>query len=136
MVRQANLFIEIDLGLQHFLRRHDVDPPRQLARFQNRLGPVRRRRFHQFEGLLGEFRDRGRGLVTIAVDDLGAFRNRGAEFRDRIRIFLGPIARRGIEDDRLGPGQVGAVMRGDRAETGIGHSGDKRLRRQHHIDAT
>jgi hypothetical protein len=31
-------FIEIDLGLQHFLRRHDVDPPGELLGLHRWLG--------------------------------------------------------------------------------------------------
>src|ERR1700730_15448462 len=73
-------FIEIELGLQHFLRGHDVDPPAELFGLQARLGPVRYRCLHEFDRLLGEFRDRSPGLVPVGIDDISAFRDRGAEF--------------------------------------------------------
>src|SRR6266478_2951953 len=47
-------FRGVELRLQHFLRRHDVDPPRQLLGLQYRFGLVRRRRLDQFKRLPGE----------------------------------------------------------------------------------
>jgi hypothetical protein len=76
--------VQIDLGLQHFLGRHDVDPPAELFVFQGRFGSVRYRCLHQFDGLLGEFRDRCRSLVAIGIDDSRTLRNRGAKFLDGV----------------------------------------------------
>src|SRR4030081_3334781 len=61
--------IEIDLGLQHFLRRHDLDPPGELLGLQRRLGPVRYRRLDSSDRLLGGFGKTCPGLVSVCIDD-------------------------------------------------------------------
>jgi hypothetical protein len=90
--------IEIEFGLQHVLRGHDVDPPGELLGLQARFGLVRCRCLDEFDRLLGEFRDRRRSLVAIGIDDSSAFRDRIAEFLDDVRVFLGPVARCLLQD--------------------------------------
>src|SRR3981081_2212058 len=60
--------VEVDLALQHGLLRHDIDPPFELFAFNHGLRIVRRKHLDQFKRLLGEFGNRGTGLVAIRID--------------------------------------------------------------------
>src|ERR1044072_153858 len=70
----------VELGLQHLLRRHDLDPPGELLGLKRRLGAVRRRRLDQLDRLLGELGDRIRSFFKVIVYEIGGFRERIAGF--------------------------------------------------------
>src|SRR4051812_24450312 len=73
--------------------------------------------------------------VWRAIDDCGGLRDGFAELLHRRHILLGPVAPRGIENDRVGAAELGAVPRADRTDPRIGHARDERLGSEPRIDA-
>src|SRR4051794_15410709 len=55
--------VEVELALQHVLLAHDIDPPLELLALQYRLRIIRGKHPDHLQRLLGEFSDRGAGLV-------------------------------------------------------------------------